>query len=154
MMHIRKYKAVDINFIELLAKGIAETVKSPSVIALCGDLGVGKTTFAKFFVSTLLPGEVVSSPTFNIISRYDACSFVIWHLDLYRIKSLDELYDVGVEEVLNSGITIVEWPELIKKLTIPDIEISINYNNDKHNLRDIIVQTKFEKRRNNVADIR
>ncbi|XGA08646.1 MAG: tRNA (adenosine(37)-N6)-threonylcarbamoyltransferase complex ATPase subunit type 1 TsaE [Wolbachia endosymbiont of Xenopsylla cheopis] len=154
MMHIEKYKAVDVSFVELLAKKIAKVVKPPIVIALHGDLGVGKTAFAKFFINTLLPDEVVSSPTFNIINRYNTCNFVIWHLDLYRIKDLDELYDIGVEEVLNAGIAIVEWPELIKKLTVPDIEININYNDDKNDLRDIIIQTKSEKRRSYVTNIR
>lgn len=154
MMHIRKYKAVDIDFMRLLARKIAKIVKSPSIIALCGELGVGKTTFAKFFINALLPGEIVSSPTFNIMSRYDAYNFVIWHLDLYRIKSLDEIYDIGVEEVLNSCIAVVEWPELIKKLTIPNIEISISYNDDEHDLRDIIIQTKSEKRRGCVTNVR
>ncbi len=154
MMHIEKYEAIDVGFVELLAKKIAKIVKPPYVIALYGDLGVGKTAFAKFFINTLLPDEVVSSPTFNIMSRYDACDFTIWHLDLYRIKGLDELYGIGVEEVLNSGIAVVEWPELIKRLTIPDIEININYNDDKDDLRDIIIQTKSEKRRSCVTNIR
>ncbi len=139
-MQLEEYNAVDINFIKLLAEKVAKMVKSSDVIALHGELGVGKTIFTKFFINALLPNEIVSSPTFNIINYYCGNDLIIWHLDLYRIKSLPELYEIGIEEVLKLGIVIVEWPELIKKLTIPNIEITINYNSSNCNLRDVIIQ--------------
>ncbi|MDH3336143.1 MAG: tRNA (adenosine(37)-N6)-threonylcarbamoyltransferase complex ATPase subunit type 1 TsaE [Rhodospirillaceae bacterium] len=95
-----------------LAQRLARLAKIGDVIALSGDLGAGKTEFARAFIRQLTdPDEEVPSPTFTLVQTYDGQSGEIWHLDLYRINTPEEVLELGIEEVLGSVITIVEWPE-------------------------------------------
>lgn len=82
-----------------------------------GDMGAGKTTFIKTISKALGVKEIVSSPTFSIVNEYDADGAIIYHFDFYRIKSLQEAYDIGYEEYFYSGnICFIEWPEKIQEL--------------------------------------
>lgn len=92
---------------------ISEATNKP-IILLKGDLGAGKTTLVKIILENLGVNESVTSPTFNIVSTYPTLSGKsIHHFDLYRIKTIDELYEIGFEEYLDSGlICLIEWPEI------------------------------------------
>ncbi len=85
------------------------------ILALWGDLGAGKTTLARGFITTLVPGdEAVASPTFTLVQTYStevaSAPVDIWHFDLYRLKSAEEAYEVGIEEAFADGISLIEWP--------------------------------------------
>jgi len=83
------------------------------LIVLNGELGSGKTSFTKQFIQSLGSKDQASSPTFSLVNTYDAEGTIIHHFDLYRIKSTDELLDLGIEEYLdNARYIIIEWPEL------------------------------------------
>ena len=98
---------------ETLAGKIAALLEAGDVVELTGDLGAGKTTFAKFMIRHLLGVQTeVTSPTFNIVQLYDAPAFTIWHFDLYRLKSPHELVEIGLDEALNSGVSLIEWSEI------------------------------------------
>ena len=84
-----------------------------NILLLKGNLGAGKTTFTKFLMKKLGSGDEVSSPTYSIVNEYSTPKGKIFHFDLYRLKNIDEVYDIGIEEYLdNSYLCIIEWPEV------------------------------------------
>jgi tRNA threonylcarbamoyladenosine biosynthesis protein TsaE len=106
---------------ERLAAIIAGQVRPGDAILLSGDLGAGKTHFARAFINALTPAaEEVPSPTFTLVQTYAAtiagAPVEIWHFDLYRLKSPDETLELGIEEAFGTGIALVEWPDRLGSL--------------------------------------
>lgn len=99
---------------ENLAKKFSTQLKEKDLVLLKGDLGSGKTTFVKFLVKSLgFPQDNVSSPSFTIVQEYIFEGKTIYHIDLYRIEKEDELFEIGLEEILNGdSLVIVEWPDV------------------------------------------
>lgn len=96
---------------EALAKRLAPMLKAGDVIALRGGLGAGKTTFSRALISALLGRETeVPSPTYTLVQTYEGPDFPIFHLDLYRLDSADDLFELGWDET-QSGLALIEWPE-------------------------------------------
>lgn len=95
---------------------IAETVVSSlqhHILLLKGNLGAGKTTFTQFLLNKLGSEDEVSSPTYSIVNEYSTPKGKVFHFDLYRLKNIDEVYDIGIEEYLdNAFLCIIEWPEV------------------------------------------
>jgi len=82
-----------------------------------GEMAAGKTTFIKAFCTTLGVEDVVSSPTFSIVNEYESTKGLVYHFDFYRIKNLQEAYDIGYEEYFYSdSFCLVEWPQKIEEL--------------------------------------
>lgn len=91
------------------ARDFAQTLTAPCVVALHGDLGMGKSEIARTIIQTLRGADtVVPSPTFTIVQNYDGIS----HFDLYRIEDADELVEVGLQHAMENDITLIEWPEV------------------------------------------
>ncbi|MCD0487307.1 tRNA (adenosine(37)-N6)-threonylcarbamoyltransferase complex ATPase subunit type 1 TsaE [Pedobacter sp. MC2016-14] len=91
-----------------------------------GEMGAGKTTFIKEICAALGVTETVSSPTFSIVNEYEGDGEVIYHFDFYRIKNLQEAYDIGYEDYFDSGnICLIEWPEKIAALLLQENYIKI-----------------------------
>lgn len=102
---------------ERLAERLAAIARVGDVIGLAGDLGMGKTAFARAFVRSLTsPGEEVPSPTFTLVQTYEGKSGPIYHFDLYRVASPDEAWELGIEEAFAEGIALIEWPERLGPL--------------------------------------
>ncbi len=133
-----KYNFVSLVFLEKLARFVALSLKKGDSISLVGDLGVGKTTFVKFLVHTLAPYEDVGSPTFSIINEYHSSKFTIYHIDLYRVNSLCEVYDLGIDCICDYGVGIIEWSGLLDDILDFNLKINIKYSTED-NLRDIEV---------------
>ena len=112
--------------------------KSLKIFLFTGEVGSGKTTMIKSFTKKLSVNNNTSSPTFNIINEYrDDNKKSIYHLDLYRLKSINDLVEIGFEEYINSGnYCFVEWPEIADSFFI-DKYISINISINSKNSRDI-----------------
>lgn len=110
---------------EHVAEYFSKLAKPGQCFALHGDLGSGKTTFTKYFISKLNNAVTdVSSPTFTIVQTYNTPLGEVWHADCYRLKSPEEFFELGLEEALFNFITIIEWPEIIQALLPKDtIEI-------------------------------
>lgn len=91
---------------------ITPQLKHP-ILLLKGNLGAGKTTFSQFLLKELGSQDEVSSPTYSIVNEYDTSKGKVFHFDLYRLKSVEEAYDFGIEEYLdNCFLSIIEWPEI------------------------------------------
>lgn len=109
-----------------LAKLLAQSLKPNDIALLNGDLGAGKTFFCREVIKYFC-GENTSiiSPTFNLLQTYKASNFTIYHYDLYRLKSPEEIYELGFEEALNGNLILIEWSEIIKHL-LPTTLIEVN----------------------------
>lgn len=94
-----------------LARCVSNVLRVGDMIALAGVLGTGKSTFARALIQSFLPKEEVPSPTFTLVQTYDGPAFRITHSDLYRIKSRSELRELGLDEALEEGVLVVEWPD-------------------------------------------
>ncbi len=112
---------LDIENIKEVAKRFVEEMGERRVFAFYGKMGAGKTTFIKAVCEELGVKDVITSPTFAIVNEYTADENVIYHFDFYRIKKLEEVYDMGYEEYFYSGaLCLIEWPELIEDLLPED----------------------------------
>lgn len=104
-----------------------------NILLLKGNLGAGKTTFSKYLVENLGSSDEVSSPTYSIVNEYHTPKGKIFHFDLYRMKNIEETYDIGIEEYLdNAFLNIIEWPEVYEDelYDLPYHEITIEKNDD------------------------
>ncbi|KAA6320392.1 tRNA threonylcarbamoyladenosine biosynthesis protein TsaE [termite gut metagenome] len=108
-----------------------------TVFAFYGKMGVGKTTFIKAICEELGVTEVINSPTFAIVNEYrsEKTGELIYHFDFYRIKKLEEVYDMGYEDYFYSGARcFIEWPELVEEL-LPEDAVRISIEEQEHGAR-------------------
>lgn len=108
------------------ARQFIENIGSSRVFAFYGKMGAGKTTFVKALCEELGCDDVITSPTFAIVNEYtDGEQQPVYHFDFYRIKKLEEVYDMGYEEYFYSGaLCLIEWPELIEDV-LPDDTVRV-----------------------------
>jgi tRNA threonylcarbamoyladenosine biosynthesis protein TsaE len=100
-----------------LAGRISALAEAGDVIALKGELGTGKTSFARAFIRARgNPDEEVPSPTFTLAQVYELDPVPIWHFDLYRLNAPDEAWELGIEEAFGEAISLIEWPERLGTL--------------------------------------
>lgn len=126
--------AFRLNDLDTVAKFIIKSLKSKTVL-FYGDMGSGKTTLIKALLKEMSSNDVVSSPTFSIINEYEIENDKVFHFDFYRIDSLDEAYDFGIEDYLDCDHWVfIEWPDRIKGLlpnNVDTIEIRTNTDNTR-----------------------
>ena len=117
------------------AQDFAATLSAPCVVALHGDLGMGKSEIARTIIQTLRGADtVVPSPTFTIVQSYDGIS----HFDLYRVEDASELTEIGLENAMENDITLIEWPEIANGV-LPENTIHI-YITQYADGRRVVVQ--------------
>ncbi len=115
--HIEELNAV--------ADEIIRLTEANSVFCFYGNLGAGKTTLIKLICEKLQVTDTISSPTYPIINEYHYPNGIIYHIDLYRLKSIDEALNIGLEEYLYSGnLSFIEWPDNFESI-LPDKHIKI-----------------------------
>ncbi len=122
-----------------LAEKLTSYFKGGEYVFLHGEMGVGKTTFIKYFINKFQTNEKlkiteVTSPTFNLLNEYETNNFMIKHYDLFRIKSSSEIKDLDIFEKNENTITLVEWPQLLKNTNkVKSIDLFFIYENELKN---------------------
>lgn len=121
---------------ERLGAAIALALKPGEAVCLSGPLGAGKSTLARALVRALTtPDEDVPSPTFTLVQFYEG-SLKVAHFDLYRLTSPDEAYEIGLDEALDDGAAVIEWPERLEGRLPPDrLDIDITLGDDGEGAR-------------------
>ena len=133
-----------------ISQKISNYLSKGDIIFLYGEIGVGKTTFIKHLINYLQSKlnektTEVPSPTFNILYEYKVNELIIQHYDLYRVKSEMELKNIGLFENQEDSITLVEWPEIIKKKPKNIIELNFNYE-ENLSKRSLIISSEYKKK--------
>ena len=114
-------KISDLDHIRETAREFIDNMGNRKVFAFYGKMGAGKTTFIKAVCEELGVEDVITSPTFAIINEYSGKDDTIYHFDFYRIKKVEEVYDMGYEDYFYSGaLCFIEWPELIEEVLPED----------------------------------
>ena len=122
-----------------LAEKLTSYFKGGEYVFLYGEMGVGKTTFIKYFINKFQTNEKlklteVTSPTFNLLNEYETNNFIIKHYDLFRIKNSSEIKDLDIFEKNEKTITFVEWPQLLKNSNkVKSIDLFFIYENELKN---------------------
>jgi tRNA threonylcarbamoyladenosine biosynthesis protein TsaE len=124
-----------------LGKRFAKRLRPGDVVATYGELGTGKTRFIKGICEGLGVHKHVTSPTFTIINEYEFSGGVVYHLDFYRVESLDEIRDTGFEEYLTlGGICLIEWADRVRPL-LPDHRYDVTFSpGTDENCRTIVIE--------------
>lgn len=129
------------------AKCLSPHLAIGDVVELKGDLGAGKTALARCIINNLSGSDAdVTSPTFNIVQLYDTLDFTIWHFDLYRLKSPHELVEIGLDEALSGGVSLIEWPEIaVEYLPQARLIINLSCGKDEQRVLSLDGYGKWEK---------
>ena len=130
---------------------ISKIILPGDYLFLFGEIGVGKTTFARQLINVFelknnIKKSEVPSPTFNILFEYELKDFIIKHYDLYRIKNEEEIKNLELFEIEEKNITLIEWPELIKNKPTNRIDLFFKYTKDmKQRVLDIKLAGRLKK---------
>ncbi len=130
-----------------LAVKVGSRLQVGDCVLLSGPIGAGKTFFARHLIQSLLyENEDVPSPTFTLVQVYDTSLGELWHTDLYRLNSLDEVEELGLSEAFESAVCLVEWPERLGDLA-PDSSLRIDFDvcNDNQEKRRIALEWSDQK---------
>ena len=138
-------KISSIRELEKIADKIKKILLPGDVVFLYGEIGVGKTTFARLLINSFenqvkIKKSEVLSPTFNIVFEYQIKKFTIKHFDLYRLKNSNDIKNIGLSENLEESITLIEWPELIKDKPQNRLDLFFEYE-ENYNKRSLIIKT-------------
>ena len=139
-------KISSIHELEKIAINIKKILAPGDTILLYGEIGVGKTSFARLLINSFekekkLKQSEVLSPTFNIVFEYEIREFTIKHFDLYRLNNENDVNNIGLFENSDQSIILIEWPELIKDKPKNRVDIFFKYTED-YNKRSLIIKTK------------
>ena len=129
----------NLNETKILAQKVSKSLSIPFFICLSGDIGSGKTTFARFLINQFSKKKIkVLSPTFPIVQIYDLKTVNIWHYDLYRIEKKNEFFNLDFDTAI-SNCVIVEWPDIFLDY-FPEDRIEIIFQDEKNNTRDVRIK--------------
>lgn len=143
-MKTTEIQVASLNDLDAAAHKFMELMGDETVYAFHGEMGVGKTTFISALVRALgVDEDEANSPSFAIVNEYrsDTTAELIYHFDLYRLETMDEILDIGFEDYLDCGaLCLIEWPEKVEDI-LPDdtVEVTIRLNDD-HSRTIIVVQ--------------
>lgn len=137
-----------------LAAKVAGLVSDGDLVVLVGELGAGKTAFTQGFAHALGVVSPVTSPTFTLVNRYEG-RIVVNHVDVYRFESLEEVHDLDLPELLDSGVTLIEWGDTIRPALPPDqLEVRIEFGeaDDERSLQLRPTGAKWRARRRELRE--
>lgn len=142
----------DIAATQKLAAHLASVLRARDVILLRGDLGAGKTTFARHLLQALGIAGEIPSPTFTLVQSYDAPSFAVFHFDLYRLKTPEEIEEIGFDEACADGLVLVEWPEKAESF-MPRGALALRFALSPSGAREVVIEAAqaWESRLDGIA---
>lgn len=130
-MHQKRYELRTTEDSCHLAQSLAKALQPSDIITFQGDLGCGKTFLCREIIRYFCGADTpVPSPTFNLLQVYKAKEFDIYHYDLYRLKSAEELFELGFDEALDKNVCLIEWPEIARGYLPNAIEIKLRIEDD------------------------
>lgn len=137
----QKFSQVGLPDLPAVAKAIIELLQTHKLVAFYGQMGAGKTTLIKQICAQLGVMQEVSSPTFALVNEYQTSTQqIVYHFDFYRIKNLEEVYDIGYEDYFYSNnICLMEWPENIEPLLQNEQVIKVHIKPTEANSREVIL---------------
>ena len=141
-------ESFDLNITELsdIAKIFAQHTQNSDVLLLSGKVGSGKTEFARLLINAkaIIENSIfeeVSSPTFSLVQNYEFQYCKISHIDLYRVNSAVELVELGIPDIFDSQITLLEWPEILETINLPRyLTIKIKETKKLKDCRDLKIE--------------
>lgn len=145
-------KCPDIVSTEDLAHKMALIAQKGDIFLLFGTLGMGKSVFARAFIQSLCDAKEVPSPTFTLVQTYQAPLFDIYHFDLYRLKSPEEVWELNVEEAFFGAVSLIEWPEKMGAYMPRDC-FKISITSEPNGYRDFCIETTDEQKENRLRTI-
>ncbi len=123
-----------------IAADLANRLNPGTIVALYGTLGAGKTAFCRGFIQALTHDKTdVPSPTFTLLQTYETSKCPIYHFDMYRLKTPEEVYEIGIEDAFVEGISLIEWPEKLGNL-LPKNHLSVIITILPDNTRQITIK--------------
>ena len=122
-----------------LGKELSKLVNFCNIFCIKGQLGTGKTTLARGFISNLTGIKNVLSPTFPMLLTYEKGKHYVCHYDLYRLKKHDDVWNINIENSLNSAMVIIEWPEIVENI-LPENRITITLRDKDNNSRTATIE--------------
>ena len=135
-IHIR---IKNLNETKILAQKISKFLSIPFFICLSGEIGSGKTTFARFLINQFSNKKIkVLSPTFPIVQIYNLKTVNIWHYDLYRIEKKNEFFNLDFDTAIDNCV-IVEWPDIFLDF-FPKDRIEISFDSENNNIRNVRIK--------------
>ena len=147
-MYTFEFKSFSEENTKEFAKKLARIAKLKDVFLLKGTLGMGKSTLARAFIQELANITEVPSPTFTLLQTYETPDFDIYHFDLYRLKSAEEIFEIGMEDAIYGGVSLIEWPEKMERYIPKDVfAVNISGLGEDSRLFSITVSSNDKKQR-------
>ena len=129
-MFIYNFNIQEENKTKIIAQEISKICKKGDVLAISGNMGSGKTTFIRYFIQRISKAKSVPSPSYNIILPYDSKHSKIYHMDVWRLKNHNEALSLGITEMFDDAIFLIEWAEKIE-LILPNDTLKLSIKNKK-----------------------
>ena len=149
-MFINSFNIQKENKTKIIAEEISKICKKGDVLAISGSMGVGKTTFIKYFIQKITKAKSVPSPSYNIILPYESKHSTIFHMDAWRLKNHNEALSLGITEMFDDAIFLIEWAEKIR-LLLPNNCLSLIIKNiDNNKFLKIVGNEVWSKRLKNI----
>jgi len=147
-LFLQKHTLSSLDQTKEIAHKLAAILKEHDVVTFKGNLGAGKTTFIKYIIQHIMNEDItVTSPTFNLVQIYESSKFPIWHFDMYRLKTSEEVFEIGYEEALTQALSLIEWPERIQEFLPKDrLDVIITLNNSNIRTIEFIPHGAWENR--------
>lgn len=143
MMFEKKIYIENIEQLKIFSDKLVKFIKLGDVITFVGNLGAGKTTFIREIIYSLSGDRniEVTSPSFNLLHVYKFADITVSHFDLYRLKNLTEVYELGIEDAFFSSVSLIEWPEIVDDILPNDrLEIQLNFVNNSQTGRELTLK--------------
>ena len=151
-MFIKSFNIQEENKTKIIAEEFSKICKKGDVLAISGSMGVGKTTFIKYFIQKISEAKNVPSPSYNIILPYESKNSNIFHMDAWRLKSHNEALSLGITELFDDAIFLIEWAEKIKEILPNNCLHIIIKNIDNKKFLKIEGNTIWNKRLENIKN--